>query len=58
MREPPIHILLSDQELLDELLRRCHERIEEPVVSTYDIRLRDLLYEVGKLLLQRNLNNK
>lgn len=45
----------SDIALCDELIKRVSERLSENITSTYDERIRDYLYEIGKLLIQRGL---
>ena len=44
---------LSDKELVDELLARCLKRLDEPITATSDEKLRNLLFDAGKLLLDR-----
>lgn len=44
---------VSDREILDELIKRCHCRLSESITSRDDENLRDALYNAGKLLIKR-----
>ena len=44
---------VEDIDLLEELVARCHERLDRQVVSQLDRQLIRHLYDAGKLILRR-----
>ncbi len=46
---------VEDHILLQELLKRCHARLTDPITSSSDEKIRDCLYECGKHLINRNI---
>lgn len=43
-----------DRELVDELIERTARRLERPIMATDDMRLRDMLFDIGKLIASRD----